>query len=210
MARLMTRTAVAVGALAAFLATLGAGSASAMTLCPTPGLFTFCTGKPYLEKTPMKLVNLGKAKFEVGIATIECTASTLEGETTSDGGGPEESPDVKFPKRSFTDCTDSKGNKCTVDPLRTQWTGGFYGSGNVDGNLLFDNEFKFTCGADWCVAENYNLNDGIVKGGNPAKIEIKLETLTLRQQSTAKCVQYPTWTVTYEVNTPAPMYVTET
>jgi hypothetical protein len=209
MKRLAVRTIVVVVALVSLVAMFGAGSASATRLCKTTGILTICP-EVITKSTPMKLVQLGSSKFEIGITVVECSASTLEGETVDEGGaGAAKHVAVTFPKRSFTGCKDSKGNQCTVEPLRKAWNGGFFGSGNVDGTLEFDNDWKFTCGADWCEDEVLVTNDGVVKGGNPAKIEVKLETLTLRAGSTNKCAQRPTWTAIYEVAAPAPMYVTE-
>jgi hypothetical protein len=210
-ARVAIRTAVAAGALVVLLAALGAGSASATRLCKVPGEGAMCilAGDRYPANTPVKLVQLGKSKFEIGITNVECSASTLEGETTNAGGAGEEAPvTVKFTKRSFTGCVDSKGKACQTKVLRAQWNGGFYGTGNVDGALLFDNEFEFICGTESCIDEVFVVNEGFVRGGILAKVEVKLEELTL-VAGAKNCAQHPKWTAIYEVSTPAPLFVTE-
>jgi hypothetical protein len=190
-------------------AALDAGSAAATRLCKTPGVLTICAEEDRIPKnTAVKLVQLGKSKFEVGIATIECGASTLEGETTTAGAGGAEPVKVTFKNRSFTECKDAKNNNCEAKVLRNQWNGGFYGTGNIDGSLLFENEFEFICGKESCIDEAFVINEGIVKGGEPAKIEIKLEELTL-VAGAKNCSKLSLWTAIYEVASPSALYVTE-
>ena len=209
MNRLAAMAATAAIVAVALTAAFGAGSASATRLCEAPGFFTFCTST-IPANTPLKLVQLGKSKFEIGIFTVECGASTLGGETTNAGGAGEGTAvKVTFPNRAFVECTDGKGNPCETEVLRERWNGGFYGSGNKDGSLLFDNEWKFTCGANWCIYQVNVVDEGIVKGGEPARVEVKEEELSIIAGSTNKCAQFPKWSATYEVPTPSPMYVTE-
>lgn len=205
MARL-AKTVVMVVALVMLLAVINVGSASATRLCASPGVGAVCPEEDIIpNETPIKLALVGKAKFEIGFTKVECSSSFLGGELVNGGGAGLEVPvDVKFVNRSFFEC-----GACEIEVIRPQWNGGFFGSGNRDGTLIFDNEFKFICGANWCVHEVLFDNEGIVKGGEPAKVEIKEQTLTLVAESAKICAKWPTWSATYEITTPSPLYVTE-
>jgi hypothetical protein len=199
------RAAVLAVGVASLLAMLDVGSASATRLCTAPGVFTFCPKAIVPKGTPIKMALVGKAKFEIGLTNVECSSSFIGGETTNEGGfGGGVPVDIKLQNRSFSEC-----GACETEVLGSKWDGDFWGTGNIDGFLLFEDEFKFTCAGGWCIYDDYNFNEGIVKGGEPAKVEVKLQTLTLRAGSTTKCMQYPTWTAIYEVTSVSPLYVTE-
>ena len=188
------------------LATLGVGSAAATTLCSVEGVNEECpAGKEWGNGTNVKLVQQGESTFAIGIATVKCKTSLLEGKTTTQGGaGAATWVKLTLTNRSFGGCN------CTTTALRPSWNGGIEGTGNRDGELGFDNEIKFECGMllGECIYETEVITIVPVKGGEPALLEIMGEPLSLRSGAKG-CAKPGKWTAIYEFATPSPMYVTE-
>lgn len=198
--RLVTRSTVVVAVLVGLFAALGAGSATATKLCKAKGVVACPLGQEYKSGTPLKLIQKSSSPFKIGLAEVSCNTSTLEGETTSNGGGFATEVTFKFKTRTWGGCVN-----CEVEALRTSWIGGFAWAETNAGNALFDSEWKFDCGFDACQYENLVLAK--VAGGGPATFAITKQPLP-KSAGPVTCANPTEWTATYEIASPSPMYPT--
>jgi len=111
----------------AVVALIGAGTASASTVCKANET-TCSAANTYANGTAIKgtLASGTKAVLK-GILTVECSASEVAGKLTSNPGAKGE-----ITSASWTSCTRSGGGGCEPKPLSLPWTveGVATGSGN--------------------------------------------------------------------------------
>ena len=198
-------------AAAALMAFVGASTASATVLCKTPG-----TGTPtgttcpaswaYPAGTKITAENSGVVKLDTTFKTVECNKSTLSGETSNEGSatetvtGPEAGASL-----TFTECN------CTVNVLKpgtleTHWISGSH-NGTLTGN---NSEVTVSCstifGNVHCIYVTENDDLGELTGGAPAIFHSKA-TIS-RKPTNGLCSEESTWTATYTITSPNPLYVT--
>jgi len=195
-------------AAAALMAFVGASSASATVLCKTEG-----TGPPtgttcpalqaYGAGTEIHAVNTTTVKLDTTFKTVECTGSTIKG-STSNEGGPTETVTGPEGELTFTGCN------CTVNVLKAgtleiHWIEGTH-NGTITSN---GSEVTVNCstifGNVHCIYVTENDSIGDLTGGNPA---IFHSTAVIKRKKTDSiCAEQSTWTATYEVTSPKPLYV---
>jgi hypothetical protein len=199
--RLVRATTVVVVVLIGLFAALGAGSATATKLCKVKAVGNACpAGEDLKSGTPLKLTQKTYTPFQIGLAEVDCNTATLEGETTSNGGGVGTEVKFKFKTRTWENCLN-----CEVEALRLSWNGGFRWTEGNGGLAEFDSEFKFDCGVDVCQYED--ILQALVPGGAPASFVINKEALP-KSAGPVQCTNPMIWTATYTISSPSPMYLT--
>jgi hypothetical protein len=196
-------------AAAALMAFVGASSASATVLCKTPGTGattgTTCPeGWAYPANTHIHAVNVGTVKLDTTFKNVECSNSTITGDTNTEGSATET---ITGPEGTltFTNCN------CTVTVLKAGFIEIHWIPDTHNGTLTSDeSEVTVTCntifGSVHCIYETTEDSIGDVTGGNPA---IFHSTAVIRKKPTnGLCSEESTWTATYEVTEPKPLYVT--
>jgi hypothetical protein len=195
---------ICLGAALVLMALVGAGTASATRLCsenksPCPA------GSIYKKGTSIKanLVPGTKSVMTSGFVTIECSSSTMNGKTTSDGGA---GVAVKGEITSVTwkNCQTSGGSSCTASALGTPWPVEVSGSGGNGTMTVSGAAGKFTCS----VTCEYEAKSASVSatGGNPAKIKASNVSFS-RIGGSFFCSSSASWTSEYEVTSPKPLFV---
>lgn len=187
----------------AAMALLGAGTASASKLCsenksPCPAGSTIKSG----TALKAQLVPGTKSVFVAGL-TVECSESTIEGKTTSEGGA---GVAVKGEITSvvWSSCK-SGSTSCTASALGTPWTTEVTGSGGSGTMTVSKAAGKFNCGGLICEYEASTLSTAAT-GGNPAVI--KAEKASFKKKGGSfLCPGTSTWTSEYEITTPKPLFV---
>jgi len=189
------------------MALVGASSASATVLCsenkiPCPA------GKDYEFNTVLD------ASLEAGTTTIirdtssmivdKCTGSTIQSRTENTGG-PGTPIKTEITKLRFEGCN----FKTVVTVLG--WLDIDYAGGLTDTKstlTLKTTEITINVlGAD-CIygAEIIGSSIGLIKGGNPAKIEIFGGSLLKKEGSAMLCPTHAVWEGKYTVTAPKPLY----
>jgi len=193
--------AVAAAALVAFV---GASSASATVLCSTtPNAEGVCpSGWTYPAGTSIHAVNTTTVRLDTTFKTVECTGSTITGETSNKGSASET---ITGPEGTLT----FSGCNCTVNVLKAgtleiHWISSTH-NGTVTSN---GSEVTVTCstifGNVHCIYVTENDSIGDLTGGNPA---IFHSTAVIKRKATnGLCSEESTWTATYEVTSPKPLY----
>ena len=195
--RLLGLAAVAALALAAFV---GAGSASAVTLCkvntnPCPAESRYPSGTTIKGNSTSALTS--------GALTVECEDTKVEVKTLAESGS---TIPAELLLPAFSGCSDG-GNACTQEALSDPYEAFFYEPSGGNGRLANVNnpgdEFtlKVQCGFLSCV-----FVGGMkfkVTGGNPAKMTVFAWEPTLQSGG---CASTATWTVEYTLE-PTPLYV---
>jgi hypothetical protein len=198
-------------AAAALMAFVGASTASATVLCKTPAspqpgetTGTICPGGwAYGANTAIHAVNIGTVKLDTSFKTIECTGSTLGGETNAEEGSPLTGPEGTL---TFTGCN------CTVTVLKAgtvaiEWIPDTH-NGTVTST---GNETTTSCktifGTVHCIYVTSATHVGTLTGGNPATLSASATIPVDAEHSNGLCPQESKWTASYEVTTPKPLYV---
>jgi len=190
------------GALAA-MAIMGAGTASATKLCsvntsPCPAGNTYGKGTSIKAQLPAG----GTSVMSSGFTTVTCTSSTMSGKTTSEGGAGAVTGEIS--SVTWKNCTSSLGS-CTASALNTPWKVEVSGSGG-SGTMSVNNPGgKFTCGGVTC---EYAASKASVSanGGNPATIKASGVSFS-KIGGGFLCSSSASWTATYEVTSPKPLFV---
>lgn len=187
--KMLGLAAVAVTAFAAFL---GGGSASATVLCktaanPCPTESRFSAGAQ-IDGSLMAGTSL---TWENAIQPVDtCTGSTFKVKSTTPGSSTET---VMFAVEewTFSGCL-SMDRLITPGEMQVHWV-----SGTNNGTLTARGTSGTAAGCSWSLPEWTTI--GLVKGGNPASIEIDMPDpfICLWRQMTAS----------YTVSTPKPLYV---
>jgi hypothetical protein len=193
-----------VAAMAA-MALIGAGTASATKLCsentsPCPA------GNTYGKGTSIKaqLVAGTKSVMSSGFVTIECSESTMSGKTTSAGGGAGVPVTGEITSVTWKSCKTSSGSSCTASSLGTPWPAEVSGSGGSGTMTVSNAGGKFTC----TVTCEYSTKSASVSvtGGNPAIIKANSVGFS-KIGGSFLCSSSASWSGTYEVTTPKPVFV---
>ena len=182
---------------AAALMAFGAGTASADTLCsvntsPCPAGSGYGVG----TKITSNLVAGTKAVLKAGFATVECSKSTVNGEVTSASGTGAVSGNITT--LDFTECN------CEVKTLKAgKLSVTAAGSGN--GTLVSTgSEVTVNCFGSDCIYGEGTI--GTATGGNPAKIDANASLKKLG--GGFLCADPASWTASYEVTAPKPLFTT--
>jgi hypothetical protein len=190
---------LAIGVAAAFMAFVGAGSASAAVLCNTNS--TPC-GSKVTAGTEIK-AQLGagtKAVLAAGFAKIECEESTVNGKVENAGSATEE---VSGPINTLTfgKCT----GKVSVKKSGKLFVG--YTTGTMNGPLSSEGaEVEVEqVGVNCTYGTPTKKTIGPVTGGAPAKLAA--EASLAKIAGGFLCASPATWTASYEVTSPNPLYV---
>jgi hypothetical protein len=198
-----------VAAIAA-MAFVGAGSASAaVSLCK-------------VNESPCKEANRIAAGTEIaselaegeavltGAITIKCKKSTVKGKVTRNNGT--ENPLGEITSATWTECVNGSGTKCTVTALHLNW------KAEITENVAHTNNMKVTgisngnpgaevkgCVPFTCTVTaaevNLKIQDSSLFANGPARIFAEKEPFAGTCGNT-------TWTATYKITTPNPLYIT--
>jgi hypothetical protein len=201
--------AVAAMALAAFV---GAGTASATELCSTNT--SPCTGTMYPAGTKIesKLKAGTKAVLTNPITNVTCTGSGVGGATSTTGSSTE-TVKGSITAFSFTGCSDTFGDTCTVTTLNLPYNAEIHTTeekANGNGKLTVRSSGKgnpgatVVCGAFINCTFTTALATLHVDGGNPA-LATALGIPLLR--TGGLCPKEANWDAEYEVTTPKPLFV---
>jgi hypothetical protein len=198
-------------AAAALMAIVGATSASATVLCKTTPVAN-AAGTPkatcpsnwaYSSGTHIHAVNVGTVKLDTSFKTVECTGSTITGVTTNEGG-PSETVDGPEGTLTFTGCN------CEVVVIHPGTIEVHWIPHTENGTLTSDGgTVTVNCstifGNVHCNYVTNKISLGDITGGNPA---IFHSIAVIERESTnALCSEESTWTATYEITEPKPLYV---
>ena len=198
----------AIGALVA-MAFVGAGSASAVTLCEaneSPCTHKYPSGT--VIKTKLAAGTTAILKGEP-IGTVECSVSTGEGKTTAESASPLPG---EITSLSFTSCT-LAGTACTVTVEHLPFFASLTSSGGGNGTLTAKSsgagrpQALVKCGSLLkCI---FGANEVSLKaeGGNPGFL--KAEGIELEREGGIGfvCPNEAKWTAKYEVEAPKPVFV---
>lgn len=184
----------------AAMAILGASSASAVVLCkenksPCPEAQQYPSG----TKISAKLVAGTKAVL-TGSLTVECSASTVSGETTAKSGSPLPG---KITGLTFSTCTTCP--TVTAESLPYSATANATGGGN--GTMTVSNpkvKLSGCFGFATCTATAASVTLDLV-GGSPGRVKAVKEPLTI---SGFGCGSSGTWSAEYEITAPNPVFIT--
>jgi len=194
----------------ALVAFAGASSASATVLCKTTpgGLSTPCSAnQAYPANTQLLAEASTTVKLDTTFKTVECSSSTIEG-TTSNEGSASETVKVPVVRYAYGSCN------CTVSVLKKgsleiHWIEGTH-KGTV---TLNETETTVSCstifGTVHCiyVTENDSIGD-ITESSTPSTRAVFHATgPTFRLATNALCSEEGTLTATYEIVSPAPLYI---
>jgi hypothetical protein len=188
------------------IACFGSGGASATVLCKTP---TNPCGSDYPSGTEIHIVATAPVvikNLEGSIVAEEkCPKQTTQGKTTNTGGATS-TVEVKVEALTWTECTHiintlapgaleihytSAGNG-TLTSKNAEWK---WDLGQLDGTTI---QCWYTTGTGTDI--------GTLKGGEKATIEVKA-IMRKKEGSALGCWEETEWTGTYEITTPAPLYV---
>jgi hypothetical protein len=202
---------LAVVAAAAFMAVIGAGTASATELCTTAT--TPCSGTMYQPGTRIDaMLETGtNAVLTTSITTVTCTASTVNGETTSTGGATTTAVTGKISGLTFTGCTRTGGEACTVTSValgNVSVTGGAASTtAKFNFNLTSKTSAHVVCG--FFINCTFYTESATLAGQNQTTgmPTIKAENIVLKKEPEGICPETATWTAAYEVTEPTPLYV---
>jgi hypothetical protein len=195
-------------AAAAFMAVVGAGTASATELCSTAT--TPCSGTKYVSGTKIKAVNTTNAVLVTSLTTITCTASTVEGETTGAGGSGAIAVNGKTTALTFTGCTRTGGEKCTVTSTNlgnATITGGSASTtASFNYNVTSKTGANVTCG--FFINCTFTTSAATLVGKNQITEmpTVKAESISLAREG-GICPSSSTWTASYEIVSPTPLFV---
>jgi hypothetical protein len=200
-------------AAAALMAFVGASSASATVLCNVEGTGsptgTTCpAGHAYGAGTKIEGANSGVVKLDTTFKTVECNKSTISGEISGEGSATET---VTGPEGTltFTECN------CTVNVLKAGKLEIHWISGTHNGTLTSnESEVTVTCstifGSVHCiyVTENDSIGD-LTASATQTSAAIFHSTAVIKRKATnSLCSEESTWTATYSLSSPKPLYVT--
>jgi len=186
----------------ALMALVGS-TASATVLCKAAEGETCATGSAYPEKTTIeaKLVAGTKAKLVTTFKTIECSKSSVKGETSAEEAEPLTGPEGTL---TFEECN------CEVKVLKVGKLSTVHIAGTNNGTLSSTgNESTVTCstifGSVHCIYATENTDVGTLTGGNPAKL--KAEAVIPRLTTNGLCSEQSEWSAEYEVTAPKPLFI---
>lgn len=197
-------------AVAAVLALVGAGMASATVLCQTNASTINCGAPNHVKAgstVEAALEGTNQAVFEDMSNNVKwkCPSSVIRG-TTEQTGSAMENVSLSVPaiELSFSNCGTTIDNGA-AGTIEMEWIP------KTDNATLTVKGFKIEInafGSEWCIYEFTTVTDmGVLKGANPASISVNAVIPRVNV-----CSFGPTslrWTGTYTVREPNPLYVTE-
>jgi hypothetical protein len=191
------KAAAVLAMLAAVVAALGAGTASATVLCKTK---TSPCGSPYLKGTLFKseLTPGTKAVFKAGFATFECTEGHGSVETTSNGGATETVTGVTK-TLSFGGCN-GEVNVLKTGSGEIHWTSKTNGTFAVEGIEVTGSTLGVDCVYGGAVSSGITLN-----GGEKPTVSINAKIPLVA--GGFLCANPGTMTASLSVIEPTPLYV---
>ncbi len=205
-------------AAAALMAFVGASTASATVLCKVEGekAGTATTGtkcpaeKAYPKGTVIHAVNTSTAILEGEPFNIECKKSTVQGETTNEGSATE-TVDGPITVLTFEECGPSTVTVLKKGTLEVHWINN-EDKGSHDGTLTANGQEVTTetstiFGKVHCIFVTENTDLGTLKGGNPATFTAN--AVIKKLSTNALCPSPGTWTASYEVTSPKPLFVAD-
>lgn len=201
---------IAVAAVAAVLAFIGAISASATVLCKTPGTGsptgTTCPeGWAYPAGTKLHAVSEGSVVLDNSLLNITCEGSAFESETGNEGGAMET---VTGPEGTLTF---AKCN-CEFKTLKAgtseiHWIEGTHNGTITAKGVEVTTSCKTIFGTVHCIYSVNGESIGDLTGGEPA-IYHSNGAVIRTVPTSALCPNSGTFTATYKITTPTPLYVT--
>jgi RHS repeat-associated protein len=189
------------------LASVGASSAEATTLCSLNG--SPCPGVEYPSGTKVEgsLKAGTKSTFATSLGTVECTSSTVTGKTTS-AGGEGSAVEGTISALSFSGCT-LGGTSCTVTAVNLEYSTSTTATEKGNGTLAVKDAVGVGVTAVCSGLVNCTVTAAEAKltvtGGNPALA--KASAAPLKTTSGILCPKEATWTAEYELSSPKPLYV---
>jgi hypothetical protein len=197
-------------AAAALMAVVGASTASATILCKTPGTGVFtgttcASGWAYGAGQEIHAVNVGNVTLDAKFKNITCTSSTVKGTTSTEEGTPLTGPEGTL---TFGGCN------CTVTVLHAGTLTIEWITGSHNGTLVSDgNETTTICTVlglpVHCTYVTSNTHVGTLTGGTDPTFVASAHIPVDEANSDGVCPEESTWTATYTVTTPQPLYVAE-
>ena len=198
-------------AAAALTALFGVGSASATELCSTST--TPCSGTKYESGTPLhaNLESGTKATLTNSITNVTCEASTVEGNTTTNGGAGAVTGDITGLTFN-TNCKTASGTACTVTVINLPYPATISGGGTATG-ATSTLTVSDPSGAGATVVCGFLINCTFTT--TDASLSVKNETdgtptatasVTLAR-SGGICPSTSTWDAAYDITNPSPLFV---
>jgi hypothetical protein len=198
---------LAVMAAMALSAVVGASTASATELCKENP----CNGTMYPAETAVtaQLKTGAVAELTSPITNVTCKKSTTSGKTTTTGSATE-TVLGQITALTFTECTDTAGEKCTAEAVNLPYKGEIHATGGGNGTLTVSSSGKGNPGATVVCGLVINctfstaLASLSVTGGNPALAVANKIGLNL---AGGVCPTEAHWDSQYEVTAPKPLFV---
>jgi hypothetical protein len=200
---------MAIVAVAAMTAFLGAGSASATVLCKTAT--SPCTGGTYGSGTAINasLKSGTAAELTTSLGTVVCNKSGTNGKTTSAGGGAGVAVTGTLEALTFEECKLGT-TSCTVASVhkpynaKIAWTSGSNGNLEVGTSGAGNPGATVKCGI--FINCEFTTASAVlgVTGGTPALAEANNISLS---RSGGICPSTSTWKAVYSVTTPSPLFI---
>jgi hypothetical protein len=185
----------------AFMAFVGAGSASATVLCNTNT--TPCTSKTAANTSITSMLKEGKAVLTAGFGKLECETSEVNGHTKTEAeGGSAGGASGPITTLAFGSCNG------TVETLETgslsiAWTSA------MNGNLTASGFKVHTVFAGVPCTYGGTVPEGITfLGGAPAVIKAESAPIP-KLEGGFLCGNPAHWTATYEVTSPTALYAAQ-
>jgi len=182
----------------AITALMGAGTASATTVCTEGGTVAPCASgrKPYEGEIAAHLVPGTKAILK-GSITVECSTSEVKGTTDTAGVG-------QIKSATFTNCTGCSPVVSEAFPWPSHAVSNSPANGN--GKLFVENPKvtleKCLGGIATCRAKAKSV-ELAVTGGKPAKIVAAAVPLEIETVSGFGCGSTGSWKAEYETSVPS-------
>lgn len=201
---------LAVMAAMALSAIAGASTASATELCSVNA--AGCSGGtmyPAETVVSAQLKTGAVAELTSPITNVTCKKSTTSGKTTTTGSATE-TVLGQITALTFTECTDTAGEKCTAEAVNLPYKGEIHATGSGNGTLTVSSSGKGNPGATVVCGLVINctfstaLASLSVTGGNPALAVANKIGLNL---AGGICPTEAHWDSQYEVTAPKPLFV---
>ena len=195
----------------AAMAFLGAGTASATKLCKTAAEAGACASS-YASGTKISASST-EALLKTNLGTVICKKSAVSGKTTTAGGGAGVPVAGTVETLTFSECK-LGSTSCTATAVHltytasVAWTSGNNGTFTVGKGTGGAPGAHVVCGS---LIDCTFTGEGIqldVDGGAPALVLAKEEVLA-KESGGFFCPSTSTWTATYSVSTPTPLFISQ-
>jgi hypothetical protein len=217
MRKLMKLGVSAVALVALAVAAIGAGSASATVLCRSAPSTHVCPAADLLAG-PGRSTTVTATSSSAVLRTsgglinpvVTCTSSTAT-ITAGPGGGAGLALPGRLTGLTFTRCTSTNPTGCSASAIVTglPTSGSLSWTTNWDGTITITApDVEIDCpflGTTVRCHYGGNAVTGTVRGGNPATVTFN--GVRVNSTSGSPCPPTTSWTATYTVTSPNPMYV---